>query len=94
MRQRSPPRLSLAALNNWHCFDLPRIHHFHAILHSAIRPSEEPPSASLLHKQLQPSRRPTQLMEDYTKGIVLGTGTFGKVLKATHKEVIGALSHA
>lgn len=26
-------------------------------------------------------------MENYTKGIVLGTGTFGKVLMATHKEV-------
>ena len=26
-------------------------------------------------------------MENYTKGIVLGVGTFGKVLMATHKEV-------
>ncbi len=26
-------------------------------------------------------------MENYTKGVVLGVGTFGKVLMATHKEV-------
>ena len=29
-------------------------------------------------------------MDSYTKGIVLGTGTFGKVLMATHKEVRAA----
>jgi len=26
-------------------------------------------------------------MDNYTKGVVLGVGTFGKVLMATHKEV-------
>lgn len=26
-------------------------------------------------------------MDQYSKGVVLGVGTFGKVLMATHKEV-------
>lgn len=29
-------------------------------------------------------------MDNYTKGVVLGVGTFGKVLMATHKEASAA----
>lgn len=37
--------------------------------------------------------QPPGAMDKYTKGVVLGVGTFGKVLMATHKEVrVGELA--
>jgi hypothetical protein len=33
-------------------------------------------------------------MDKYDKGVVLGTGTFGKVFKATHREVSRVLRTA